>query len=50
MMNQAQEVQIDELSIKGNCILSTQAVQAPNIQRKGYGMKGAVLANEAKNG
>lgn len=50
MMNQAQQVQIDELYIKGNRILSTEAVQQLSSGPEGYGMKRGVLANEAKNG
>jgi hypothetical protein len=48
-MSQSQQVQIDELSIKNNCILSTQAVRQNSSGPEGCGMKGAVLANEAKN-
>jgi len=50
MMNQAQEVQIDELYIKDNRILSTEAVRQNSSGPEGYGMKRGVLASEANNG
>ena len=49
-MSQAQQVQIDELYINTNRILSTEAVQQLSSQREGYGMKCGVLASKANNG
>lgn len=50
MVSQAQQGEIDELYIKGNCILSTEAVQHSSSPPEGYGMKLGLLASEANNG